>query len=67
MVILFQSLFNSVIERKSVVETVNIDGGRFIREAKVSILIEGLIKIISRQSFSFWTVFHWLSLFAAAQ
>ncbi|XP_075219795.1 dystonin-like protein short stop isoform X24 [Lycorma delicatula] len=29
-----KALFNSVIERSSVIETVNLDGGRFIREAK---------------------------------
>ncbi|XP_075219843.1 dystonin-like protein short stop isoform X29 [Lycorma delicatula] len=30
-----KALFNSVIERSSVIETVNLDGGRFIREAKI--------------------------------
>jgi hypothetical protein len=33
----FQALYNSVVEKTQAVEQVNVVGGRFIREAKVSL------------------------------
>jgi hypothetical protein len=33
--LLFQALYNSVLEKTQAIEQVNVVGGRFIREAKV--------------------------------
>ncbi len=35
---MFQALYNSVVERAKPIEAVNVDGGRFIREAKVRLM-----------------------------
>lgn len=35
---MFQALYNSVVERAKPIEAVNVDGGRFIREAKVRLI-----------------------------
>lgn len=33
--LMLQALYNNVVERAKPIEAVNVDGGRFIREAKV--------------------------------
>lgn len=35
---MLQALYNSVVERAKPIEAVNVDGGRFIREAKVRLM-----------------------------
>lgn len=46
-----QNLLTSVVERTPKIEKVNVDGGRFIREAKVTIrMITGFINML----FSLW-------------
>ena len=45
MCFMFQGLFTSVIERTQPMEQVNVDGGRFIREAKVRTLIFGACNV----------------------
>lgn len=37
LVVISQNLFTTVVERTPKIEKVNVDGGRFIREAKVII------------------------------
>ena len=44
---MLQALYNSVVERAKPIEAVNVDGGRFIREAKVRLMFRLLSLLCS--------------------